>query len=182
MVCFIPTSFNVNEFSSMCERVVCMGVRNIRVQPLMQLGRGIVNWNEIMPSNFQYRLLIRQINSLAAKYGNQLILWGDPMDHIIRFRRYFTELSIFAGIKANGDIDVTPYFPIAVGNIRKHPLREYWNAGLPRVWGLPIIQSYSENYNTLEDFGKSFSGFPKVWLEEDCMFDLIEYMKKKETK
>lgn len=174
MVCFIPTSFNTHEFIDLCSRINKLGIDTIRVQPLMALGRGDKNKLDIMPTNSQYRIFLRSINAVKSIYGKNFVQWGDPLDHIIRFRQFFTELTTNVGIKANGDISVTPYLPIVVGNVSRNSIKDYWNAGLPKVWSLPIIQECSKYYNHLDDFGKTFSNFPKIWKEEDFMYDLIE--------
>lgn len=68
MISFVPTSFNICEFSDMAEFLYELGVQSIRVQPLMAMGRGNDNSRQLLPSNYQYRLLLKQIEQLKSKY------------------------------------------------------------------------------------------------------------------
>lgn len=77
-------------------------------------------------------------------------------------------------IKANGSLSVTPYFPISIGNIRKHSAIDYWNKGLPAVWGLDIIQRISKYYRCIDDLGKEIIDFPVVFKEKDFYYDIID--------
>ncbi|MEF3244807.1 MAG: hypothetical protein K6343_02335 [Caldisericaceae bacterium] len=61
------------------------------------------------------------------------IEWGDPVDHLIRFPTIVEHCSTFVGVKADGSIQVSPYLPITVGNIRRHKFSEYWDKGLARM-------------------------------------------------
>ncbi len=176
MISFVPTSFNIQEFSSMAENLSTIGVNSIRVQPLMAMGRGNDNAKSILPSNYQYRLLLRQIQNLKDKYGKNFVQWGDPVDHIIRFRNYFTEMTTSMTIKSNGALSVTPYFPLQVGNVRKHSAIEYWNNGLPSVWGLDIVQKIAKKFHCVGDLGQKLDDLPVLFKETDLMIDIIENM------
>ena len=50
--------------------------------------------------------------------------WGDPIDHLVRFPQLQMQFDQVA-IHANGDIVVSPYIPLIIGNVRKHSLQEY---------------------------------------------------------
>ena len=49
--------------------------------------------------------------------------WGDPIDHLVRFPQLQMQFDQVA-IHANGDIVVSPYIPLIIGNVRKHSLQE----------------------------------------------------------
>lgn len=70
---------------------------------------------------------------------------------------------------------VSPYLPIIVGNVRNHNLKEYWDAGLSRIWEIPIIEKLASQIISTIDFGrKKENGTPNVWFEHDITLDLID--------
>lgn len=174
MVSFIPTSFNVHEFPSLAEYLLSIGVDCVRVQPLMLSGRAKQHVMELKPEIYQYDQLFRYIVDLQYKHGKDKIAWGDPVDHIIRFRRYLTNINTNVTIKSNGNIVATPYIPISFGNIKRHSLTEYWEHGLTSIWKNKEIQTYAKNINSVDDIGKDVEGYPALWNEEDMDLDIID--------
>lgn len=174
MVCFSPTSFNIKDFSSVVERVFHMGVDGVRVQPLMICGRGKDNELFINPKSYQYQYLLNEIQRLRVIYGVTRIEWGDPVDHVIRFRTYLSDVCTNITIQANGDIIATPYIPISFGNIKRHSIIDYWKAGLVSIWKNDILEEYAMHINVLNDIGKKIEDFPTLWRDENLDLDLLE--------
>ncbi|MCI6676421.1 MAG: hypothetical protein MSG78_05920 [Clostridiales bacterium] len=56
-------------------------------------------------------------------------------------------------VKSNGDITMTPYLPIVVGNVREHTLKEYWDAGFKDIWKNESIIKYISTIETITDLG-----------------------------
>lgn len=63
-VAFCPTKFNTGEFEAVYNFCKANGVRQLRVQPLMIIGRASKHVEEIKPSDEQYVQLIRKIYEL----------------------------------------------------------------------------------------------------------------------
>ena len=61
---FCPTKFNTGEFEAVYNFCKANGVRQLRVQPLMIIGRASKHVEEIKPSDEQYVQLIRKIYEL----------------------------------------------------------------------------------------------------------------------
>ncbi len=175
-VAFCPTSWNIKELEDAFILCKNLGVKTFRVQPLMILGRAKENIEKILPSPLQYRELVKKIELLKRTYlkENMIIEWGDPVDHLIRFSNIIKNCTTFASIRADGSIEVSPYLPIVVGNIRKHKFSEYWNKGLPKIWSLPIVKDMANKILSIYDMGKDFSDIPKVWFEKDIEIDIID--------
>lgn len=174
-VAFCPTSFNIDELRSVCEICRENGVKLLRIQPLMNIGRATSNLDDILPTKLQYIELQRKINELNYGYSGSLVInWGDPLDHIFRYRELYKDLSTFVTIKANGSICPSPYLPISVGNVKRHSLCEYWEQGLSRIWNLPEVKAISGNILSIYDMGNSFDGSPVPWLEKDIDIDIID--------
>lgn len=176
MVSFVPTSFNWNEVEETCHLVTELGASTFRIQPLMILGRAQQQSLDLIPSPLQYRSIVRTIYKL--KKENKIeIEWGDPIDHLIRFRLTDLQHCITSlCIRATGDIEVSKYLPLTVGNVRRHSIKEYWDAGLARSWEIPKVKEIASKILTVEDFGSKEEGVPTVFYEEDIKLDLIDDM------
>jgi len=128
-----------------------------------------------MPTKGQYIELIRTINKLNQQHLGQITIeWGDPLDHIFRFREIYKNLCTFVSIKADGSIVPSPYIPLSVGNINKHKLTEYWAHGLPGAWSIPKVNELAGNILCINDMGARHDGVPNTWFEEDIKLDIIE--------
>ncbi|MGC9101218.1 MAG: radical SAM/SPASM domain-containing protein [Caldisericum sp.] len=173
-VAFCPTAWNIDEVESTFLHCKELGVTGFRVQPLMLLGRSKEHAKEILPTPLQYRELVKTINFMKEKYlfdessttcaacsltpgvaHNMNIEWGDPVDHLIRFPTIVEHCTTFAGVKADGSLQVSPYLPITVGNIRRHKFSEYWENGLARMWEIPKIKELARRIVSVEDMGRN---------------------------
>lgn len=173
-VAFCPTAFNIHEFPIFYDLCNRLEIKNIRVQPLMLLGRTNKYLNELQPTNAQYRELVSMINKYRIACNGPNIEWGDPIDHLIRFRTLISPCVPFISIKANGSIVASPYLPLTIGNIRNHTITEYWNAGLISVWQHPIVQAFAERIQSVPDYCKAKEGMPVIWYEKDIELDIID--------
>jgi MoaA/NifB/PqqE/SkfB family radical SAM enzyme len=170
-VAFAPTRKNWNEIEETYRLVKKLGARSFRVQPLMIIGRAQLH-EEILPTPLQYREIVRTINKL--KLEDSEVEWGDPVDHLIRFRTICEHLVNFVNIKANGGIAPSPYLPIVVGNIRKRRFTDYWEAGLARIWEIPLVKRLASKIVSNSDFGKEHRNIPRVWFDKDIELDIID--------
>jgi MoaA/NifB/PqqE/SkfB family radical SAM enzyme len=176
-VAFCPTRWNIGEIENVFFLCKELRITRLRVQPLMPLGRGKENAEFIVPTPLQYRELVRKINYLKKEYSTSsdtTIEWGDPVDHLIRLPTILRHCSTLAEVRADGSIEVSPYLPITVGNIRRHKFSEYWSAGLVRVWEIPKLQELATRIVSVKDMGRNDKGVPTVWFDEDITIDIID--------
>lgn len=165
-----PTNFNCDVFEHYVNFVKKIGCKYIRVMPLLPMGRGLDNFLKIEPSISQYEKLKFLINRLRNPQMN--IEWGDPLDHIHKAVYENRAFPINIEIKSNGDIGCSIYLPITVGNVKRHSLREYWEAGLDSIWSHPEVLKIAKNINTIEDFKKmSFRTWSILKKEIDIIDD-----------
>lgn len=183
-IAFTPTAFNVDDFEEICELLINRFERShrkqsndyieLRLQPLMLLGRARKH-HDIEPSDLQYRKLVQMIEERKTiKYSKCLdIKWGDPIDHLLRFREpnNFMDQSI---IHANGDIVVSAYIPLVVGNIRKHSLVEYWEHGLNKVWTKNVVQYLVSQMQSISDMEKVTLTVADINTNECLYLDIME--------
>ena len=172
-IAFTPTKFNIDELEEVVRLVRKLGANVLRIQPLMILGRAMPNQKEILPTPLQYRELIKRIQILKAT-ETLGIEWGDPVEHLIRFRHMDDGFCPFVTVCADGSLTVSPYLPLYLGNIRKHTLKEYWDAGLSRAWSLSIVKTLAHRIRSVSDFGKIDQNVPTVFYDEFISIDLID--------
>ncbi|QSZ26431.1 radical SAM protein [Aceticella autotrophica] len=177
-VSFCPTAFNINEFDEVHNLLNKLDIQELRVQPLMLLGRANQHLNEIMPTQLQYRQLVKYIHDINLKGKKPIVEWGDPIDHLIRFRTIAMDCVNYVSIRANGDIVASPYLPLVVGNIRKHRFSEYWKAGLAKLWQKELPRKMAQNVLSIMDMNNVKEDVPTVWLENDIFVDFIDEMSK----
>ena len=174
-IAFTPTSFNIHEFTKLHNLLRNFDLLSIdlRVQPLMLMGRASDNLESINPTQAQYRKLVKEINYLNDNNIKPYVQWGDPVDHLIRF----TQMNLCIHqciIRANGDIVCSSYLPLVVGNIRKHSLLDYWNSGLANAWSYNIPQKIAQSIKSIADMKLHDKSLPVLWKEEDIFIDLID--------
>jgi MoaA/NifB/PqqE/SkfB family radical SAM enzyme len=175
-IAFTPTAFNVTEISGLhayLEQLSYNGKIEMRVQPLMPLGRGNKNAEEIEPTQAQYRILVNTINTLNQLGKKVHIEWGDPIDHLLRYPEHKSLPVYYVSIRSNGDIVASPYLPLVVGNFRNHSLEEYWKAGLCKIWSKKIPCYMASFVQSIADMGTVQDVFPKAFFE-DIRLDMIE--------
>lgn len=162
-IAFSPTSFNicnVVEEIKLIEQLLHDSGRlernwadrvELRVQPMMLLGRARCH-SDIVPDADQHDSLVRKIRRLQkGSFGCSLsLIWGDPVDHLVRYADS-KRLSTHVAVHANGDIVVSPYLNMVVGNVKRHSLAEYWASGLNSVWSLPFIRSQCSRILCIRD-------------------------------
>lgn len=174
-VAFTPTSFNISEIREVHSILNEIGIKNegLRTQPLMLLGRANDHIASLQPTDIQYRKFIKEINSINSERKTPFIKWGDPVDHLIRFRKNRCDINNWT-VRANGDIVLSPYIPLVIGNIRKHTFNEYWKYGLAKAWNYKIPKYFANKISCIQDMNKTHDELPTVWKERDIYIDLID--------
>jgi MoaA/NifB/PqqE/SkfB family radical SAM enzyme len=186
---FTPTRFNIEEFEPYSDFVRSIGVREIRIQPLMLMGEAFFN-TDIFPTDDQYRKLVRMIKQLnfdnfcqpkndliktnqmrSSESDDFHIMWGDPVDHIIRFSGHISKPTFTFQIYSTGKIGVSPYFPITVGDINHYGLKDYWEAGLNKIWETELIQESARRIRGIETLGNAL---PPVYFSDGIDIDIID--------
>lgn len=184
-VAFCPTAFNTDDLRFIYDLLIAeyaasgrsrrMSVDDsidLRVQPLMLLGRARRHM-DIRPTDQQYRKLVMVIRELQAERTRVKAQWGDPIDHLIRFmdpKMLMDQVTIHA----NGDIVVSPYLPLVVGNVRKHPLAEYWRGGLSTVWSSRVVGTLCSRMTSIADMELMSEEIADINMGKDIYVDLLE--------
>lgn len=172
-VAFSVTPWNIHQFKDVVKICSELGVKEVRIQALMPIGRGDINKEKIICTDDQYRELLKDVNECKKTIDNLDIEWGDPIDHLIRFPSLI-ECNTLISIRADGSIVPSVYLPLSVGNIRKHSIIEYWNKGLSRIWEMDILKNMSDNYRSVMTMDSKNYNLPKTFLEKDIYYDIID--------
>ena len=127
----VPNKLNYQCIDEYIEFCYSLGVDAIRIMPYIPSGRGRTVGSNLLLSNMEYFVFLRKMQDTIKKIGDKIsVEWGDPLDHMRRMplnashglKAYCME------IKANGDLTVTTYLPIIVGNCKRHTLKEIGRA------------------------------------------------------
>lgn len=172
-VAFCPTAYNIDEFPEMVKQMRDLNVDEIRVQPLMRLGNACQN-PEIIPSEEQYRDLREKIKRCTLAYQGLKIEWGDPIDHLFRSNEVISEFVPYLTIRSNGDIVLSPYLPITIGNINSHTVKEYWEAKIWRIWEIGLFKEIAGHFVCPGRMTSDNKTIPRIFYEENVRFDLID--------
>lgn len=175
-IAFTPTSYNIEEIIGIRNLMLEYGLSKatLRVQPLMIMGRATDNVSKILPSQAQYRKLVKLIGDLNREETGIQIDWGDPIDHLIRFTQQ-NFLTNNCTVRCNGEIIVDPYLPLVVGNLRKHSFTEYWNAGFKDIWNSELVKKLSECLLCIKDMDLQNNKYlPDSFKSGDIYIDLID--------
>lgn len=169
-----PTTVNRNEIDEVVNLCSQLGVKIFRMQPLMLMGRG-AKLKEFELSDEEYHKLSRLLKKCSNK--KMKIEWGDPLQHIqniavTNLHNSYVDL----GISAYGDIMVSPYIPIKIGNIKERRLQEYFEVGLQDIYLDTFIKKVAslmgewKNMNLHDDL----LDFPILGLNENINYDLLD--------
>jgi len=177
-VAFTPTSWNTDEIDQIVDLCLEFNVSELRIQATMPIGRGEENTKSILPTELQYRKMIKRLNARRneqiLKDGKLRIEWGDPVDHFIRLANYVDECCAFVSIKADGSIAPSIYLPLTLGNVKKHSLKEYWEHGLGRMWRVETLKEVSNKVRCIKEMNMDEIEMPKTFKEKDIQIDIVE--------
>lgn len=172
-IAFCPTSFNTYQFPELVSLLSeYKNIVRIRTQPFMNLGRGSLN--AILPTEDNYRYLVKYINKYNKINNHPKIEWGDPVEHLIIWGELKNKIYPSTDIKSNGDLTVSPYLPITVGNLKKHSITEYWENGLPYCWRIPLVNSIAKKQTSISYLGNTTQKLPKIFFNKNIEIDLID--------
>lgn len=174
---FSPTRLNIKEFPLVVEKFRHhKSVTTIRVQPLMPMGKATASKDSLLPTEEQYRELVKYIEKFSSENTGKypIVEWGDPIDHLRRFTELNFKKNAFVEIKSDGTLSASGYLPIKFGNLREHSLKEYWDAGLGRVWEIPALRSLAESVGSVCDLGFEDLNLPKTFFDEDLFIDMVK--------
>ena len=171
-VAFAPTRRNIDDFDRFIDLARSLGLKEIRTQPMMVFGEGIVHARNLVPSEDQYRRFVRSIHKRNWENEDDLIIdWGDPIDHYIRFTTILNEPNLFAEVKADGALAVSTYLPLYVGNIKRHTFREYWEGGFNRIWTLAVVKMLA---NVVKSIPEMSTVKPLTYFDKPITFDILD--------
>lgn len=166
-----PTKFNIEWFGNYVNLIKSLGCKHIRLMPLLPMGRGFYQFEEIEPNAEQYFYFKNEIMRIKKNNMDMIIEWGDPLEHIYLARYMPRSEPIVMEIRANGDIAPSIYLPVSCGNLKKYTIKDYWFAGFNNIWSNKYVKNLAEGITTIEDF-KDMSH--RTWNIKRVHFDLVE--------
>ncbi|SHE90026.1 MULTISPECIES: radical SAM/SPASM domain-containing protein [Clostridiaceae] len=172
-----PTKKNIHEYSKAVELCESLGVQSFRAQPLMLMGRASKNLKDYVPSYLDY-LQIRKVfnNHIKNNKSKMITEWGDPIEHLTSGAMDWDRKNIAVNIDAYGNIEISPYIPIRIGNIKRYSLSTYWKKGLNDIWSVPFVKSICKEIKSAEEMelNNKYSTLPKNFIEKQLYIDLVD--------
>lgn len=172
-----PTKKNISEYNDVIKLCESLGVYSFRVQPLMLMGRAKNNLKDYTLNFLEYMKIKRILDNYNFNSNHEMITeWGDPIDHLTSAGMDNTSSTISINIDAYGNIQISPYIPIRIGDIKKHSILEYWEAGLNIVWSAKFIKELCRNIKSAEkmELNDIIPELPKNYIDEPLYIDIIE--------
>jgi len=175
-VSFIPTKKSIGEMEDLIALLDEMGVSVFRTQPLMKMGRATGISDDDYPTSIDYFKLSKKISKLTT--GNTLknlkLEWGDPLEHLLLMSE--GEAMKMLIVNGYGDLMISPYLAIRIGNVKKHSVSEYLDKGLLDVYGDVSINKLCKKYGKVSEMNLSdfVEGFPELYKDEFIDLDIFE--------
>ena len=170
----VPHKLNYKYFDKYMAMAYDLNIHEVRVMPFLPSGRGKSVGNRLILDKNEYFEFSRILEKMKYKYfGKVGILWGDPIDHMRRMpRNYDLGFNAYCiEVKTNGDLTVSTYIPVVVGNCTKHSLKEYWEGGYKYIWGNRKFLQYPEKIRNIYDL-ETFE--PEPFSGETINMDILE--------
>lgn len=175
LVSCTPNKLNYRNFPDFLNMMCDLGVSSVRVMPLIPIGRGSKIDTLLLDSD-EYAELQLTLESSKREYATRgmTIEWGDPMDHLYRLpnNERFGFKNFQYHVKSNGDIAISAYLPLIVGNVRKHSLKEYWENGYDTIWYNKEYIKYRDMIENIYDI----NDVQNIIINDGCCIDLMHDM------
>jgi len=151
----VPNKLNYRDIYDYVKMCVDLGVQEIRIMPFIPSGRGKSMGRPLILNNYEYfKFQSEIVRAQRDFYKIVHIEWGDPLDHMRRMpSNAFNGIKTYCmEIKSNGNLTVTSYLPLVVGNVAKHSLQEYWDSGYDLIWKNTEVLDQTEKIQNIYDF------------------------------
>ena len=163
-VSFCPNRKNYWQLPDYVQVISDIGCRNIRMMHFLPQSRGLEN-NELMldaVQQYEFQWLLRD---QRQKFPNVKIEYGDPLEHIYSYVSQGIDATSVE-IRPNGDFTISPYLPLAFGNIKRMSIKEAWNKGLKGAWRNDLTKKLASSIISIYDM----SQFNNPWKDTTVVF------------
>lgn len=162
----IPNVLNADSLEAYVQLCIALGIKRIRSMPFLASGRGITVGRQLMLDDAGYFRFKRELARLRRVYGELVFIeWDDPLENIAPSDSMSARsMCVFA----DGSLAASIYLPIAVGNVRRHSLREYWYGGYSDLWHHPRLAKYAApltNLSALDELDPPPQGDERIELD-----------------
>lgn len=152
MISSLPHTGSLPEFDRIIQFAADNNLEELRVQPLMPLGRGADSFRDLCLTESQYSELKKKLLNASSSCGNLKVEWGDPIDHFYMLQE--VDYVPVLNIDAYGNVLLSPYLPIVIWNLRNRTMREFVDLDIPtKALRHPMIESVLADMVSVEDLG-----------------------------
>lgn len=159
MISSLPHTGSLSEFDRIIQFAVDSNLEELRVQPLMPLGRGSLAFQDLCLSEKQYCEIRKKLLGADADNERLKVEWGDPLDHFYMLQE--VDYVPVLNIDAYGNILLSPYLPIVIWSLRNGSMREFINQDIPAKALLhPAIKEVLSDMLSVNDLGVNHGEIP----------------------
>ncbi len=155
-VVFCLSKKNYNELKDVIDLCIQLNVDILRIQPLMLIGRANSELSEYSLSAKEYTkasdyLVKKRYENIRS--SSLTIEWCDSLEHL------FIDQLDFVQVNEKGELLLSPYIPIIVGDLKQHSIIEYLKKNYSELWNHKLIRLFRKNMNSTNNmgFGNIFS-------------------------
>lgn len=180
-IAFSPNTHNLGELATVIDMAASLGCKELRVQPMMLLGRALEHMKDFSLSYRDYMYVNQTICQKNEEYIEKEFscVWGDPLSHLkAAVDNTFYHLTV----SATGKILASPYLPISFGDLKKSTIKQYIDAGLFSVLKENELASYMiSKINSTDNMALLDCGFTGENNQIQIDLDLLSPTYKDET-
>jgi MoaA/NifB/PqqE/SkfB family radical SAM enzyme len=170
-----PCKRNLPELEGLIDLCISLGANELKFQPMRELGRAHSIHSEIL-SPATYHLLdkiLEEKRQQAAASGLRLSR-ADSSTQVNRLLAGHVGEDV--NVSAYGDLLLSPYLPITLGNVRRHKISEYLSCGLMDLGQQSFIAKAARLIpDASQDIQPKTQLLPEAFSGQDIDFDLFEH-------
>ncbi|MFQ9669135.1 radical SAM protein [Thomasclavelia spiroformis] len=169
-----PSKKNYNQIEELINLCKRLGVKLVRFQPLMIMGRAN-NLIDYMLDEIEYAKLGVLVSKYVDKDNDFTVEWGDPLQHL-EYIKVSGSKMMDVTINAYGELMVSPYLPIIIGDLKKHSFVEYMDNDLNNGYSIPAVKKAAGLIDDWEsmDLNKKYSILPRIGIDRYINCDLLD--------
>jgi MoaA/NifB/PqqE/SkfB family radical SAM enzyme len=126
-ITFAPTRLNLHELGAVIERARSLGAFRFNTRQLMRIGTAARLWPKLEPDVVAYRTMLRVLDEQSS-VGHAMELCYSPFAIREALNGHVQEPPATLLVLPNGWVKVAAALPFVCADLRRHTLRQAWNA------------------------------------------------------
>ncbi|MFH1725786.1 MAG: radical SAM protein [Elusimicrobiota bacterium] len=138
---FVPNRHNLSEIADVYDIAARTGCESFVTGPMMRLGRAARRWDDLAPSEEEWRRAAQALKERAEKRGEPVRLSIYPWDILTEMRTRLDSPQAMVLVVPDGKVKLLNALPFAPADLRKLSLPEAWEA-YKRAWRSDEVRDF----------------------------------------